>query len=195
MTEKSPLQKIQETVVETVRGVVSDPAGAAAKAAEQARGVLALGRMVAEQVTKAATDKVAGLAGARPEPPRPRPVETPAAAPEQHAEVTPIDVARVVAKKAPPPRKAPAKKAPPAKAAAKKTTPSGRLPAKKTAPAATGAQPPAAKTPAKATAAKKAPAKKTPAQESPAKKAAVKKAPVKKTAVKKAPAKRPPSEG
>ncbi|GAA4364503.1 hypothetical protein [Nocardioides caricicola] len=146
MAQKSPLQKIQDTVVGTVKGVIKDPAGAAGKAAEQAKGALAVGKMVAGSVAKTASDKVTGASNRRPVPPvtqAPPPVE-------RTAEVTPIDVARVVAKKAPakkaPPKKAPAKKAP----AKKATTPSAKLPAKKA--------------PAKKAPAKKAPAKKSPGQ-------------------------------
>src|SRR5262245_38559078 len=123
MAEKSSLQKIQDTVVDTVKGVVNDPAGAASKAAEQAKGAFALGKMVAGQVTKTAADKFAEVSGLRPPPVPPR---EPDPEPEPAA-VTPIDVARVAAKKAPPPRKAPVKKAPPPK----KSTPSAKLPAKK----------------------------------------------------------------
>lgn len=171
MPDKSPLQKIQDTVVDTVKGVVKDPAGAAGKAAEQAKGALALGKMVAGQVTKVAADKIAGASKA----PTPRPQFEPV---EKTAEVTPIDVAKVVAKKSPPPtKKAPAKKAPPAK----KATPSAKLPAKKA--------------PAKKAPSKKAPSKKA-AVTAPAKKAPVKKAPAKKAPVKKAPAKKaPPAQG
>ena len=145
------MQKIQDSVVDTVKGVVNDPAGAAAKAAGQAKGALALGKMMAGQVTKTAADKIAGVSGLRSEPPVPPREEIPerhAAEPVEHAgEVTPNDVARVVAKKAPPAKKAPAKKAPP-----KKTTPSAKLPAKKA---------PAKKAPAK----KAPPPKKAPAAE------------------------------
>ncbi|WP_243057672.1 hypothetical protein [Nocardioides sp. SR21] len=147
MTEKSPLQKIQDTVIDTVKGVVKDPAGAAGKAAEQAKGALALGKMVAGSVAKTATDRVSGASSRKPAPVVTPPREVPAAEPEKTADVTPIDVARVVAKKAPA-KKAPAKKAPARKAPAKKaTTPSAKLPAKKA---------PAKKAPAKKTPAKKA---------------------------------------
>src|SRR3954469_6781470 len=102
MAEKSPLQKIQDTVVGTVKGVVKDPVGAAGRAAEQAKGALALGKMVAGQVTKTAAGKVAG-GGTRPQPaapPAPAPVAKPAPKPAakgagKGAEATPIDVARV----------------------------------------------------------------------------------------------------
>ena len=148
MAEKSPLQKIQDTVVGTVKGVVKDPVGAAGKAAEQAKGAFALGKVVAGQVTKTAAAKVTGgssrLAPAPPKTPapveKPAPEPTPKPAPKA-ASVTPIDVARVAAKKAPA-KKAPAKKAP-----AKKASPSGKLPPRKA--------------PAKKAPAKKAPAKKT----------------------------------
>ncbi len=161
MAKKSPLQKIQETVVGTVKGVVKDPAGAAGKAAEHAKGALAIGKMVAGQVTKAAAEKVASVSGLRSEPPVPPREVTPEKAAEKpaekSAEVTPIDVARVVAKKPASERPAPAKKAP----AKKASSPSAKLPPKKA--------------PANATAAKKTPAKKAPAKKAPAKKAPAKK--------------------
>ena len=140
MAPKSPIQKIQDTVVGTVKGVIKDPAGAAGKAAEQAKGAITVGRMIAGSVAKTATDRVTGASSRRPATPAPAPAVEPAAAPaEQVAEVTPIDVARVVAKKAPakkaPAKKAAAKKAPAKKAAAKKAaTPSAKLPPKKKQP-------------------------------------------------------------
>lgn len=138
MAQKSPLQKIQDTVVGTVKGVVKDPVGAAGKAAEQAKGAFALGKMVAGQVTKTAAGKVSGTS-TRPAPPAPASVPAPVAKPApkpapkpaaKPAEVTPIDVARVAAKKAPA-KKAPAKKATAKKAPAKKASPSGKLPPRK----------------------------------------------------------------
>lgn len=174
MAKKSSLQKIQETVVETVKGVVKDPAGAAGKAAEQAKGVLAVGKMVAGQVTKTAAGKVATVSGRKSAPPGPlweEVTDAPADKPVgKSAEVTPIDVARVVAKKPMPAKKPPAKKAP----AKKVSTPSGKLPPRKPTAETPAA---AAATVARAAPAKKAPAKKTAAKKPPAKKAAVKKSP------------------
>jgi hypothetical protein len=127
MGHKSALDKLQETVVDTARGVAKDPIGTA-------KGAIALGRTVVGQVTGQVTrtlrDRVGG--GSPPAPKAPGPVPTPE--PVKSAEVTPADVARVVEKK-PAAKKAPAKKAPPRKKApAKKATPSDKLPPKKKAP-------------------------------------------------------------
>jgi hypothetical protein len=124
MGHKSALDKLQETVVDTARGVANDPIGTA-------KGAIALGRTVVGQVTGQVTrtlrDRVGG--GSPPAPKAPGPVPTPE--PVKSAEVTPADVARVVEKK-PAAKKAPAKKAPPRKKApAKKATPSDKLPPKR----------------------------------------------------------------
>jgi hypothetical protein len=143
MARKSALEKLQETVVDTVRGVAKDPVGTA-------KGTIALGRMAAGEVvgrvSRIVRDRVGGTPSA---PPTPAPAHD--REPDGPVEVTPADVARVVEKK-PPAKKAPAKKTA-AKTATAKSTPSGKLPAKKAA-------------------AKKAPAKKSPAKKSPAKKTA-----------------------
>jgi DNA-binding protein HU-beta len=188
MADKSPIQKLQEAVAETVTGVMADPKGSAARAAGQVRGVVSLGLTVAGQVASQVADKltVGPPAEAKEYAPRPplrvaEPLEPdtgpdtgPDAGPsDDHAEpevaATPTDVARVVAKKAPPPKKA----AP--------STPSDKLPPRRE---------PADEAPAKKTAAKKAPAKKAPTKKAPAKKATAKETPAKKTPAKKAPAKK-----
>jgi hypothetical protein len=164
MARKSTFEKLQETVVDTVRGAAKDPVGTVRGTA---RGTLALGRMAAGEVvgrvTRIVRDRVGGTPLTTPAPDQPR---EPAPAPEPATEppVTPADVARVVEKK--PARKAPAKKAP-AKKTPAKSTPSGRLPAKKAA-----AKTPAAKTPAAKKAAAKTPTQETPTQETPTKSAA-----------------------
>ncbi|GAB2454693.1 hypothetical protein GCM10027062_38930 [Nocardioides hungaricus] len=124
MASKSALDKLQETVVGTVRGVAKDPVGTA-------RGALALGRSVAEKVAEGVAGQVtrtvrSRLGGGTPRPPSaPAPVRTPEPEPEMRAAPKPTDVARVAAKKAP------AKKAPARKAPAKRSTPSGKLPPQK----------------------------------------------------------------
>lgn len=182
MASKSPLHKLQDAVVGTVKGVVKDPVGAAGKAVQQAKGTFALGKMVAGQVTRAAAHKAghqaghqagraaAGAAGAAatvtemiPKPRQAEPARTPAPGqPEKPVEVTPADIARVVEKKSPAEKSAAtkpaAKKASAKKAPAKKATPSAKLPAKKA--------------PAKKAPAKKAPAKKTAAKKTAPRKAA-----------------------
>lgn len=150
MAGKSPIQKLQEAVVDAVSGVVADPKGSVGKAAGQVRGVVSLGLTVAGHVAGHVADRLAGghqapppYAGGRPDLRVAEPSTSAAEADEPV--VTPSDVARVVAKKAPP-----------RKRAAAPSTPSDKLPPRK-APA------------------KKAPAKKAPAKKAPAKKAAAKK--------------------
>ena len=137
MASKSPLQKLQDAVVGTVKGVVKDPVGSAGKAVHQAKGTFAVGKAVAGQVARSATAKATGARNAQaPAParttvtPRPSPPAAPAA--ERDVVITPADVARVVEKKSPT-EKAAAKKAPAKKAPAKKaaSSPSGKLPPRK----------------------------------------------------------------
>jgi hypothetical protein len=194
VASKSPLQKLQDAVLGTVKGAVSDPVGTAGKAVQQAKGTIALGRMVAGQVTHKAADLASHRGGRgaseatataarvvptprtetaqKPTVPQPT-VPQPSA--ETPVEVTPSDVARVVAKKSPAEkaaargaaaRKATAAKAPATKAA---SSPSAKLPVRK-APAkkATATKAPATKAPAKKAPAKKAPAKRAPATRAPA---------------------------
>lgn len=149
MPEKSPFEKIQEVVTETVRGIAADPAGAATKAAEQVRGAVSLGltmagqaaQSIAERLNQAAAPPPPPSAPVRPTPPPPAPKAAPDsetrpdAGVEGTAEMRPKP--RPPAKKtAPPAKKAAAKKTPTKKAAkpAKKTTPSAKLPPKKTPP-------------------------------------------------------------
>jgi len=213
VASKSPLQKLQDVVIGTVKGVVSDPVGTAGKAGKAAKGTFALGRMVAGQVTHKAAEvathragRGAGVAAATATGVVPAPrtearretvtTPTPTLAAEQSgagraAEVSPTDVARVVAKKSPA-EKAAAREAATKKAAATKaakkaaaaraaSAPGAKLPVSRTAteksvstaapekPAATKA--PATKAPAKKTTAKKTTAKKTTAKKTTAKKA------------------------
>ncbi|GAA4745240.1 hypothetical protein GCM10023350_32570 [Nocardioides endophyticus] len=125
MPDKSPIEKIQDAVADTVRGAVADPEAAARKAADQVRGVLSLGFMVVGQVAQTIADRLMQS---------PTPTPTPPSAPKPpvvDGEIpTPADVARVVELKPATAKKAPAKKAPAKKAPAKKS-PSGKLPAKK----------------------------------------------------------------
>lgn len=139
MTDKSPIEKIHDAITGKVHGAVADPSGTAAKAAEQARGVLALGFMAVGQVAQTIADRLM-----RPPPPPAAPPSAPRApVTPAHDQPTPADVARVVEMKpTPKPRPKPAAKTAPA-------TPSGKLPPRKA--------------PAKKTSAKKAPAKKPPA--------------------------------
>ena len=155
MARKNPIQKLQDAVVGTVGGVVADPKGSAGKAAGQVRGLLSLGLTVAGQVAGQVADRLSG--GDEPSPPpygsgrpdlrvaEPTELAEPTADDGPEVAAKPTDVARAVAKKAPP-----AKRAAP-------STPSDKLPPRKE--------------PAKRTAAKKAPAKKAPVKKAPAKKA------------------------
>lgn len=59
MASKSPLQKLQDALVETVKGAITHPRDTAAKAGEQAKGTISLGKAVAGQVTKSAAGVVA----------------------------------------------------------------------------------------------------------------------------------------
>lgn len=179
MPRKNPLGRIKDTALETLK----HPRGAAEKAVGQARGTVAIGRMVADQVTSKATGVVISRLPGRqathptteasqptPAPeakapevkaPAPRTAETPA--PTKTAE-TSIDAAADVTEVEVTPadvarsvaKKAPAKKAPGKKAATRKPTPSNT---------------PGAKLPPRKPAAKKAPSKKA-ATTAPAKAAA-----------------------
>ncbi len=165
MARKNPLGKLVDTAVDALK----NPVGTAGKVVDQARGTASLGKLAAEQVTKAAASTALGTVGAVAEragvtrrkssgrtdeaasPPtspadlRPvPPVNEPAHPPVDETGTRPGPVASTTA------RKAPAKKA------------DGSTPAKKA--------------PAKKAPAKKAPAKKAPAKKAPAKKAAAKKA-------------------
>jgi len=56
---KNPIGRLADTAVNSVR----DPRGTAEKVLEQAKGTLALGKMVAEQVSRSAAQKASGAAG------------------------------------------------------------------------------------------------------------------------------------
>ncbi|MBZ5739909.1 hypothetical protein [Nocardioides mangrovi] len=129
MASKSAFDRLQETVVGTVRGVAKDPVGTA-------KGTIAIGRAVVGQVVEQVTRVVHDRGGkgtpppsappAKPAPPAPVPVT--AAEPPAPS---PTEVAKVVAKKAPATKAPPAKKAAAKKAPAKKSTPSAKLPPRK----------------------------------------------------------------
>ncbi|HEU5036338.1 MAG TPA: hypothetical protein VFT70_05000 [Nocardioides sp.] len=217
MATKSPLQKLQHTVVGTVKAI-THPVGTAGKAVEQARGTVSLGRTVAGQVGKTAVGAVTSRLGhggpATPAKVQEVVPESPASlrsVPETPVTQTP-PAKKPAAKKAPA-KNAPAKKAPPKKAPAttKSTTPT-RSPVTDVATELVKEQaahqpvqeaPPAPESPIDAAAAaveveatpadvakkvaKKAPAKKA------ATKAAAKKTPPRKTAKKSAPRPSTPS--
>lgn len=114
MASKSPLQKLQHAVVDTVKGAVADPVGTAGKAVQQARGTIALGKSVAGQVSKGAAGAVTGrLHGHRVGDPAAPAVEG-TAAPEWPAPPTPATTAP--AAKATPQAAAPRKVPTPTKA-------------------------------------------------------------------------------
>jgi hypothetical protein len=123
VARKSPLSKLQESVVGTVKGAISHPVESAEKAVEQAKGRLSLGKMVAGQVTKTAAGAVTsrlGHRGGTPSAPV-RPSDEPLRA------VPDTPSAPAAAAKPAPAKPAPAKSTPakstPAKTAAKKSTP------------------------------------------------------------------------
>jgi hypothetical protein len=120
VSEKSPIEKLQDVVAEVVRGAAADPVGGAGRAAQQARGILALGFMVVGQVAQTIAERL--IQSPTPPPSAPRPPGTAFEGP------TPADVARVVELK--PAKRAPGKKAPTKKAPAKKA-PAKKAPAKK----------------------------------------------------------------
>lgn len=99
VASKSPLHKLQDTVVGTVKAAIADPVGTAGKAVGQARGTVALGRSVAGQVGKSAVGAVTSRLGhgsGHGSVPAPR-----------------REDAGAPLRSVPPARKAPAKKAPP----------------------------------------------------------------------------------
>ena len=120
VASKSSLQKLQDAVVGTVKGVVKDPAGSAGKAVHQAKGAFAVGKAVAGHVAHTVTERVMGSTDA----PAPAPTPAPVAAPPRDVVITPSDVARVVEKKSPA-EKAATKKPPAKKAPAKKSAGDG----------------------------------------------------------------------
>lgn len=110
MASKSPLQKLQDAVVDTVKGAVADPVGTAERAVQQARGTISLGKSVAGQVSKGAAGAVTSRlhghrAGAPSAPAAPAVVSTPA--PERPATRATTAPAAKAAPKAATPRKMP----------------------------------------------------------------------------------------
>ena len=95
MATKSPLHKLQDTVVGTVKAAFADPVGTAGKAVEQARGTVSLGRSVAGQVGKSAVGAVTSRLGHHGTVPAPRQEE-----------------AATTLRSVPPVKKAPPKKTP-----------------------------------------------------------------------------------
>ena len=211
MARKSPLGKIKDAAVETIK----DPIGTGQKAAGQAVGQ-ALGTIgTVTSTVGAVTSKVTGRnrSSAKAEE-RPKPVAVPDTPSRPHGDpVSPTKTEdRALREDSSPklasvPTKAPAKKATskqapapsaPAKKAPAKTTTAKQAPAKKAAKAVPTPADVAKKTAAKKTAAKttaaKAPATSTPApaKKTSAKKATATKAPGKKAPRKKAPAKKRP---
>jgi hypothetical protein len=63
VASKSPLHKLQDTVVDTVKAAITHPVGTAGKAVGQARGTVALGRTVVEHVGKTAAGAVVSRLG------------------------------------------------------------------------------------------------------------------------------------
>jgi hypothetical protein len=163
VARKGPLNKL----VDAAFGVVKDPVGATGKTLGVAKEAVAIGRMLAGQVTRLAVDKVAETAGGSSDDSAPTQQPDEAAPPlrsvppvKRPAEPTPVKRPGppVPAQSSDPATTgAPAKKATgaPARKAAAPKAPAGKAPAKK-APAGTA---PAKKTPAKKIPAKKAPAK------------------------------------
>ncbi len=137
MARKNPFTLIKDAAVETLH----DPRAAAAKALEQAKGTVAVGKVLAEQVVERARGgrrqpESAGPAPTQPMSDVPRATEpapadastTPTPTPE--APTRPAPTKQAAAKKVPATKpaatstakKAPAKKAPAKKASAKKAT-------------------------------------------------------------------------
>lgn len=181
MASKSPLQKLQDALVETVKGAITHPRDTAAKAGEQAKGTMSLGKAVAGHVTRSAAGVVAsrlpghrsptGTPGRTPEVDVPRSrAETPAEPSPEGRQPTPTkppvtdvvtDLVKQQAASRPAAKRAPAPVSPidaAADAAHVEATPADL--AKK----ATTAQKASAKRTSTKSAAKKAPAKKTPAK-------------------------------
>ncbi|MGN6129094.1 MAG: hypothetical protein ACTHOK_02000 [Nocardioidaceae bacterium] len=162
MARKNPLGKLVDTAVDALK----NPVGTAGKVVDQARGTASLGKLAAEQVTKAAASTALGAAGAVAERAG---VRRPSARTGETEPTSPADLRPVpsVNEPAHPPVE---KRTEPARVA---STTARKAPAKK----ADGSAPTGKKA-----AATKAPATKAPAPKAPAKKAPAKKAPAKKTA-------------
>ncbi|WP_435743753.1 hypothetical protein [Nocardioides sp. SYSU DS0663] len=224
MARKSPLGKIRDAALDTIKDPIGSGQKAVGQAVGQAKGTVGLGRAVAGQVTGEVFGAVTGLV-----PGRKRSAEDtsgagsqggsdPVPAPSTRANPAPAtkktakehgdpvkppvqDVATEVVKKAS--TRAPAGKGSVAKAATKratgKKTPAQKTPAKKAPESPIDAAADSTDvdvTPADvAKAVAKAPAKKSPAKKSAAKKATAAKAPAKKAPAKKSPAKKSTPSG
>ena len=190
VASKSPLHKLQDTVVGTVKAVISDPVGTAGKAVEQARGTVTLGRSVAGHVGKSAVGAVTSRLG-HGTVPAPR-EEDAAASLRSVPPASEAPAKKAPVKKAPPPRKpaAPTPTRPPvtdlATELVKEQAAHQPVPDAPPAPenpidaAADAAHVDATPADVAKTVAKKAPARK-PAKKAPAKKAPAKKATAKST--------------
>lgn len=167
MARKNPLGKLVDTAVDALK----NPVGTAGKVVDQARGTASLGKLAAEQVTKAAASTALGAAGAVAERAG---VRRPSARTGETEPTSPADLRPVpsVNEPAHPPVE---KRTEPARVA---STTARKAPAKK----ADGSAPAGKKAAATKAPAAKAPAAKAPAAKAPAKKAPAKKAPAKKTA-------------
>ncbi len=183
VASKNPLGKAAETAIRSIR----HPGSTASKVVEQAKGTVALGKMVTGHVGKAAASMAAETASsvlgkATGRKPAERPVATPPASPQAPRAESPTTLRSVPDVNEPGHTLAENKGSGPVKAHGDPLT--DRTPAAKP------AEEPVAKKAARKAPGKKAPAKSTPTQKRPAKKAAGKKTPTKKTPAKKAAAKK-----
>ena len=180
MAAKSPLGKTASIAIKSIR----HPVSTTGKIVEQAKGTVALAKLVTEHVGKAAASLAAETASSVIEKAGGRKsvdrrAATPTHPPRAESPTTLRAVPDVNEPAHVPAENHPVAKKATAKSTAKKAT-ARKSPAKKT--TATAKKSTAKKSPAKKTAAKKSPAKKTAAKKAPAKKTAAKKAPAKKTA-------------
>jgi hypothetical protein len=220
VARKNPLGKLVGTAVDAVK----HPLGTAEKVVGTAKGTASLGKLAAEQVTKAAASTALDTVGSvaqRARLTRGKPTPAPAETPSSPADLRPVpsvnepahppveeaarSVASTTAKKAPakkadggaPAKKAPGKKAPAAKKAAKKVAPPA--PPAKEVPARRAAEPVTgtqeqALQESPDEAARKAAARGAAAKAAPGKKAPAAKKVTTKKTAKKAPAKKTPAK-
>jgi hypothetical protein len=170
---RNSIEKLKDVALSTVKGVVNDPGGTAGRALQQAKGALASGRSLAEQVLRTASETVTGRSQTGPPTSAegsagksaemktesaPEGVDQPGSDAAHGEAVTPSDVARVVEKKSPAEKAAANGTNSTTTSAAKTaaTTPGAKLPPRKTTKK-TSAKKTTKKAPAKKTAAKKRP--------------------------------------
>ncbi|MCW2796630.1 hypothetical protein [Nocardioides sp.] len=149
MNRRNALGKFKDTAIDTLKGPVAATAErVVGKAIVQAKGTVGLGKVLAGQVTKSvvsrasrATTRTTGrTAPSRaPESRTPAPTPTPKAAAAASKEgrvpeVSPADVAKVVAKKASVRKPGPSKPASRKPAPTKKSAPGAKLPPRKATP-------------------------------------------------------------